>query len=331
MGNCSFCGAAYTQTWPVSVAVGFVQQIVQAYEPDDRPEGSPQPLHIRLKTDWDLFGPLDSARTRALVNALAPRPAGSSSPGVRLRAVDEVDGDEMVASWRRFSAELRGVNRWFPSEREAVAETLGRLVPSHTVPLSAPLILYRARVCLSSDNFGVDDMGKPPAHLARAGRANPSGIPYLYTASTTETAIKECRPVHNGIVSVAAFATGREISVLDLTSTAPADPFASALTSPEGWTWESYALAVISYQLRRVIGDELSRPVRPGEGEPDYASTQFLCEYAKARGCDGVRYGSAVDPGNWNLVLFEDGHIECRSIDRYEITGVEVTTRLEGR
>jgi RES domain-containing protein len=275
-----------------------------------------------------VFAELGQTRTRRLLSSLLSVPEADLGTPVRLRPVRGDDGDEMVASWRRFSAELKSANRWFPAERDSALDVLERLLPSHTIPLARPQVLFRARIGLSDERFRPDQMRMPPASRARAGRANPSGIPYLYAASSVHTAIKECRPVHNCLVSVAEFSTDRELSILDLTATLPADPFATALGFPDGATWESYATAVTSYQLRKVIGSDLSRPVRPNEGEPDYSATQFLCEYAKSRGCDGVRYGSAVDPGNWNVVLFDDRHLDCRSIERYEITALDVTTAV---
>jgi hypothetical protein len=328
MTSCSFCRSPQTQTWDLVLASPFLVPIVEAYEVDPHPGQDGVRLTARLQNDWGIFGDLEErAMHRLLSLILSPASQLLNGP-VRLRPVDNVDGDEMVACWNRFSAELKRANRWFPAERQAALAVLDRLIPSHTWEFGSGMTLHRARIARSDEFFTVQQMLMPPPSLARAGRANPSGIPYLYAASSPLTAVKECRPTHNCLISVAELVTQKRLSILDLTSRVPADPFAMSLSFPDGGTWEAYADAVVSYQLRRVIGRHLSRPVRPNEGEPDYSSTQFLCEYAKSRGCDGVRYGSAVDPDNWNIVLFEDNHLECRSIERHEVTALEVKTTL---
>ncbi|WP_211222764.1 RES family NAD+ phosphorylase [Paludibacterium yongneupense] len=44
--------------------------------------------------------------------------------------------------------------------------------------------------------YPIDKMGAPPKQLATHGRANPTGIPYLYLGSHPATAIAEIRRKH---------------------------------------------------------------------------------------------------------------------------------------
>ena len=54
--------------------------------------------------------------------------------------------------------------------------------------------------------FAESDM-KPISNWQAEGRANPRGIPYLYLASTRETALAEVRPWIGSLISVAQFRT----------------------------------------------------------------------------------------------------------------------------
>lgn len=51
------------------------------------------------------------------------------------------------------------------------------------------------------------------------------------------------------------------------------------------------------------LGDELTRPVLPRGAAIDYIPSQYLCEFIKKKGYDGVIYRSSVSSG-MNLALF---------------------------
>lgn len=59
-------------------------------------------------------------------------------------------------------------------------------------------------------------MRKPLEKKATNGRANPIGIPYLYVASTIETAISETRGHKGEIVTVAEFQMKCYLDLADL-------------------------------------------------------------------------------------------------------------------
>ena len=59
------------------------------------------------------------------------------------------------------------------------------------------------------------DRMKPLKHKASEGRANPKGIPYLYTSTTKETAMAEVRPWLKSPVSVGQFETNKKLILID--------------------------------------------------------------------------------------------------------------------
>ena len=66
------------------------------------------------------------------------------------------------------------------------------------------------------------------------------------------------------------------------------------------------------------LGEELTRPVLPRSAAFEYVPSQYLCEYVKVCGFDGVMYRSSVGDGV-NLALFDPDVAEV---------GVTVTQRV---
>ena len=70
--------------------------------------------------------------------------------------------------------------------------------------------IFRARINEKNSDgkqhnttISLKNMGAPPNSIARHGRANPRGIPYLYLANDQLTAISEVRPWVGCYVSIA--------------------------------------------------------------------------------------------------------------------------------
>ncbi len=153
----------------------------------------------------------------------------------------------------------------------------------------------RARIQEAKDRIiPLDEMGAPPKERATAGRANPTGISYLYLASDPLTACAEVRAEPGHGVTIAKFKIPAKIKVLDVaTIMRGIDPFAHIDLKGE----------VEKSQLVRAFAHDLSRPVLAEDAPLDYVPTQYLAEYFVSQGFDGIRYRSSVAEGT-NLVLF---------------------------
>ena len=71
------------------------------------------------------------------------------------------------------------------------------------------------------------------------------------------------------------------------------------------------------------LGDELTRPVIPQSAAIDYTPSQYLCEFIKRCGYQGVIYRSSVSNG-MNLALFEPARARCGAVNQYRVTRVSV-------
>lgn len=138
------------------------------------------------------------------------------------------------------------------------------------------------------DFYGFDEENSdaPPSEKATEGRANPKGISYLYATKDVKTAVLELRPQMGKDYSVATIEMIDEAKVYDLTR---------SLGDENGND------SILGTQLHRV-SEEFSKP---NMGDTlDYVPTQYLCEYIKKLGFDGLIYKSAVSATGKNVLLF---------------------------
>lgn len=151
-----------------------------------------------------------------------------------------------------------------------------------------------------SDFFGFDENGSdaPNAEYAGDGRANAKHIRFLYSAFDVETAIMEIAPKLEQPISVAEIEIDRDIKVFDFN------------IYHEGEEGMGLKLASLSRLF--------SFPNYNDESE--YLPTQYLCEYIRELGFEGVCFNSSVNVGHKNLVIFD-----CdRAMRPYKINGSKV-------
>jgi hypothetical protein len=71
------------------------------------------------------------------------------------------------------------------------------------------------------------------------------------------------------------------------------------------------------------LGDELTWPVVPQSAAIDYTPSQYLCEFIKKCGYQGVIYRSSVGDGI-NLALFDPKRARCGTVIQHKVTRVSV-------
>jgi RES domain-containing protein len=174
--------------------------------------------------------------------------------------------------------------------------------------------VYRARVRRRGEKWQptTDQMGPPPKSTASAGRMNPAGIPYLYTAFDYPTAWREIGIMGrtSRTIFTATFALTGPLWVMDLTALPPVP----SLFDVANKEVREQALIV------RAFVEAISTPVtKDGQEHIDYVPSQVICEYlaqvfepGEDRRLGGLIYPSSVQDGGKNLVVFPE--------DRYKGT-----------
>ncbi len=186
----------------------------------------------------------------------------------------------------------------------AIAARLRPLM--HALPVG--IEVYRARVRKRGEKWQPtsDQMGAPPKSKASAGRMNPAGIPYLYTAFDKTTAWREVGIMGrtSKTVFTATFALTRPLWVMDLTALPPVP----SLFDVANKELREQALIV------RAFVEAIAAPVtKDGQEHIDYVPSQVICEYlaqvfepGEGGRLGGLIYPSSVQDGGKNLVVFPE-------------------------
>ena len=129
-------------------------------------------------------------------------------------------------------------------------------------------------------------------------------------------AISEIRPHTGERVCVAEFTSALDLNLIDLR-----DP--RKIVSP--FVLEELEIGRMRGDLRFLerLGEELTRPVVPQSAAIDYTPSQYLCEFIKKCGYQGVIYRSSVSDG-MNLALFDPTRARCGAVTQYCVTRVSV-------
>jgi hypothetical protein len=289
----------------------YFELLVSAYQPD-----SGGKLLVKwFREDWGLFDHprMDDPRAKELLSEILDDGEivrRTFSPATSFET-------DRLGDWERLRDELRYKNRFFPG----VDIDLKRLKVLVSLLILAddevPRTWYRARIQTDERSFQAAEMGAPPNRIASHGRANPAGIPYLYLGSTQGTAISEIRPHTGEVACVADFRTPSGLKLVDLRS--PRKMVSPFLLEDA----EDIGRMRSDLPFLERLGDELTRPVAPQSAAIDYTPSQYLCEFIKRCGYDGVIYRSSVSEG-MNLALFNPAKADPGEVVRYRVSRVSV-------
>lgn len=308
-GCCSYCASAGVPVVEPIALRDVFELLISIYEP--APGG--QTLVDWLKADWDLFShpAMDVAHAKELLGDIL-------DDGEIVRKTFTPSAayhSEALARWETLRDELMWKNRYFLDEG-LDTDRLRELL-SHLPADNMPVTWYRARILDRDVPFLISEMGAPPARRATHGRANPAGIPYLYLGSLPATAAAEVRPHTGEVACVADFTVAAPLNAVDLRNPRGlVSPFLLADARAIGQLRADIAF------LER-LGEELTRPVLPSGAAIDYIPSQYLCEFIKKVGYDGVVYRSSVSEGI-NLALFDAAKATPGDVLLYNITKVSV-------
>ncbi len=310
--NCSYCGGVTQQVVDPSALRDAFELLLGAYKQD----AAGQPIDHWLREDWSLFRhpAMNPARSHQLLSDIL----GNADLVDQLVLPKESGLPGALAVWEEFRKELMHENRFFPRgglNLDRLDELLGHLLLD---PADIPGVWYRARLETDGRSYAVAEMGAPPKSKSSHGRANPAGIPYLYLATTALTAVSELRPHTGETATVATCAMAAGLKIVDLRD--PRHTVSPFLLEDEASVVQMRGDIGFLEQL----GEELTRPVLPQSAPIDYTPSQYLCEFIKKCGYEGVMYRSSVGDGV-NIALFDPQKVTIGGVGQYRVTRVTVT------
>lgn len=151
--------------------------------------------------------------------------------------------------------------------------------------------------------FQEKDSRVPPQMFRKAGRLNTVSDAFLYVAFDKDTAIHEMRPSIGQRYSVAEFQLNKELVLACFTDKIYSDVKYSPLWS---------------------LIDKISEP-NTDNTEVFYHITQTMAHVIKEQGYDGIVYNSALCKGKYNVLLFDESHVDFISSEITEILDVRIT------
>ncbi|QLY40728.1 RES family NAD+ phosphorylase [Hujiaoplasma nucleasis] len=195
----------------------------------------------------------------------------------------------------------------------SILDDLKEMFDKHSVVMEQGTILYRSQI----GSEWVEENGNgqllpynkarmyPRKRLAREGRANPKGIPYLYLASDTETSLNEVRAWPGQEVSTCTFTSEKELRLVDLSKKRESGLASMVINIKKGKIMSKDS----NDNLLGEINQAFTTPVRNSDDSSDYVVTQIISELIKTEGYDGIVYNSYFTKSGKNIVIFDSSNM----------------------
>jgi hypothetical protein len=299
-----------------------IVSLVQIYSVSDASES--KPLKTTLHDDWDIFN-AEATMIQALAIDLCRSVISPDSDifnkNVAIQQLFDNDflnefGVVRGLRWEQFAESIKHENRFHSGmfNADAFASFLSIIAK----PYSAGAEFYRARITHNESGFTTGEMGAPPRERRSAGRINPEGIGVLYLSSDDKTVLNEVRANAFDYVTIGKFKSLSNIKVVNLSGISDTSPF---LYQGE---LEKYAA---NRKVFQEIAIEISKPLRRSDSPIEYLPTQYIAEFIKGQGYDGVEYASTLKEGGYNVAIFDERLLECVSVNTVEVTKIQYETR----
>lgn len=322
--NCSFCGSKNVQVIAIDdiEIKTFFESLLDLYiEEDDKNfQANGELIKNILKEKWNIFSKdISSENIERFLTKLLPTKINFLKKRLILK---ENNGEDRIyrgnSTWEDFVNEIKVKNRFHTKILEL--ENFKYFLSSLEEKLKDNILLYRGRISLNKKKFLPKEMGAPA--IPKNGRVNPEGIRCLYLAKEVDTTIHEIRAIKHDYLCVGTFKLKKKsnVKIIDLTKIEKISPFLDL---------ENIMKYAINYDFLKDIAEEISKPHRRNSTDLDYLPIQYIGEYIKHLGYDGIKYKSTLRLGGTNYVFFEENLLKCTKVDLYEINEVSYTHKLQ--
>lgn len=325
VGDCSYCGSKSINTYnPRELSLIF-QNILDLYIVDNKDGGTIEEV-LDLDLQQKIFSIKVSEKRKELLVSIISNDLDryeylfKNKVALKCLSIEEHHRSvlPLQSAWSAFDEEIKKINR-FHLQKIIDLDTLQSLLSRYKKPIKRGKVFFRGRIS-GLEGFKKDEMFNPPASRSKAGRANPTGISYLYLSDKPKTTLYETRASLYDYVSVGEFFLKSDITVINLRGN-DYDPILLA----EDEELEDF----LKYKpfISR-LESELSKPIRKDDMELDYISTQYLCEFIKSLGYNGVEYKSSLCDDGYNLAIFNSDLFDCNNVSIYIINKIEFDSEI---
>ncbi|OCK43029.1 hypothetical protein BA195_09050 [Tenacibaculum soleae] len=314
VGNCNFCKSTNVSIYTARELINFFRNFLSLYTVD---ANSNQDIAQSLKKDFNLTTDIVED-SKELFKAIFIDEMEDITELFNSNVSSEIINGEIKIHniWNDFKEEIKFSNRYLPSNSINFEILKSILYSSLTKKIYKGKFYFRSRIS-DKKGFEKENMGNPPLpELASAGRANPRGISYLYIADCIETALYETRSTIFDYVTIGKFIVKEKFEIIS---------FRNIATDPIYWSEREDIKNYIEYlPFIYTLQQELSLPIRKKDKSLDYIPTQYICEYIKSLGFDGVEYQSSLYSEGYNLAIFNPEKLDCIETEVFEIEGMDL-------
>jgi len=312
--DCDFCGTKNVACIPIEELFDFFLEFLAHF----KPVGNGTMLKSAIQANWSLFSSPESAY--AILNYLLSKfrlPISNADELVDFS--DEIL--ENVGYWDQLKRQLITKNRYITDVNYLTDELGWDGFFSSQIEIPQGQRLYRARLHHNSGEqpYAPAQMFCPPAASSTPGRANPSGIPYLYLSDNPDTVLYEIRATYLDEVSIGTFEIDSNLTkpVLIADFTASSTIFHPSAVSDK----------IKATLLKQKISADLSKPMRRYDSELEYIPTQFICEFIKIyTGVSGIKFRSSLHLAGNNFVIFEQDLVTCTQVDQVKVQHILISS-----
>jgi len=315
IGNCSCCGSKDVEIIPIEELFDYFKELFENFQP----VLSGERFISKIQGNWSLFSDIENGQ-KILNFALDEIDSSIKNSDELVDFNDEIL--ENVNYWFKLKEQLKWERRYL-TNIDYLTDDLGwdSFFESKTV-IRKDDIFYRARLHKNADEklFSKEEMFCPKKELSTAGRANPSGIPYLYLSDNEDTILYEIRASYLDEISVASFQLkqdlNQDIIISDFTET------------PSLYAPSAVNQRIKSTLLKQIISRDLSKPMRRYDSELDYIPTQFICEFIKVfTNVQGIKFRSSLHNIGNNLVIFNQDIMQSKDVKKVQISKVYIDSK----
>ena len=333
-GTCDFCGCHDAFVYEIeknSTITALFDPLLDTYTPisllpSDFPRQHTGLLKDILYHDWKIFN-LNPDVIYKLITALcvdrySDQPELFDTPiGIlEIQSSEYMEAHSILKGyeWADFDIGIKTKNRFHSDfiNTDELDFFLQYVVEIYRKEQNPPKQMYRSRICPNREGFDPSERGAPPNHIAKDGRVNPVGISVLYLSNAEKTTLHEVRVTLYDFVTIGTFELQKDIQIINLSKL---DQISPSLLTPNEFDLTEYAINLP--HLKR-IALEIAKPLR-NANVLEYLPTQYICDFIRSRGYDGIEYNSTMHKGGVNLAVFEPDVFKCTKTKVCEIYRID--------
>jgi len=324
--DCDFCSSKNVSVYDVDVVpspiADMIISLIETYSISNSDDA--KMLKVSLRDDWNVFN-AGVEVIQMLVQKLCASVYSTDDEIFTKKVIIPKISDATYLeqfcivkghSWQDFANSIKYSNRFHSKVFCADAFIYFLEGITKTYPIGTHF--YRARISGNKDGFPIGAMGAPPQDKRSAGRVNPEGIGILYLSSDDKTVLNEIRATMFDFVSIGTFELLKDIKIVNLSGISKTSPF-----SYQG-ELERYA---VNRDVFPEIAQEIAKPLRRSDSPLEYLPTQYIAEFIKSQGYDGVEFTSTLREEGNNIAAFDDSLFKCIDVKTVEISKIQYEIR----